>query len=296
MTAPRQVLPGTIYLLTRRCSERRFFLRPSDETTAIFLYLLAVAARLYDIEVHAFCVMSNHWHLVVTDRDARLPAFVQYLDSLVARAVNVSIGHRENFWGSSYSAVVLESPEDVLAKCAYVLANPVAAGLVCSGREWPGLWSAPGRIGANPFVARRPTTFFRSEGPMPATAELALVTPRGFASADQFRELLAAALAQLEKQARRDVSAAGRDFLGASRVKAQKPWARPTTREPQRNLDPRVAAQDKWKRIEALARLTEFRDAYREAWAKWRAGVRDALFPPGTYLLRVSHAALCAPA
>jgi putative transposase len=46
MTAARRVLPGQTYLVTRRCSERRFFLRPSTVTNAIFLYALAVAARL----------------------------------------------------------------------------------------------------------------------------------------------------------------------------------------------------------------------------------------------------------
>lgn len=60
VTAPRQILPGTTYMVTRRCSERRFFLRPSALTTAIFRYLLAVAASRYNVLVHAYCVMSNH--------------------------------------------------------------------------------------------------------------------------------------------------------------------------------------------------------------------------------------------
>jgi hypothetical protein len=59
VTAPRQVLPGTTYLVTRRCSERRLFLRPSERVNAIFLYVLAVAAQKYGIDVHAFCVLSN---------------------------------------------------------------------------------------------------------------------------------------------------------------------------------------------------------------------------------------------
>jgi len=92
VTAPRQILPGTVYLITRRCSERRLFLRPSALTDAIFLYVLAVAARLHRVEVHALCVLSNHYHVLVTDREARLPAFMQYLDSLVARAINASLG------------------------------------------------------------------------------------------------------------------------------------------------------------------------------------------------------------
>ena len=49
MTAPRQVLPGTTYLVSHRCSERRFFLRPSRLGNDVFRYLLAVAAQRYGI-------------------------------------------------------------------------------------------------------------------------------------------------------------------------------------------------------------------------------------------------------
>jgi hypothetical protein len=59
MTAPRQILPGKTHLVTRRCSERRFFLRPSKETNEIVRYLLAVLSQRYGIALHAFCVMSD---------------------------------------------------------------------------------------------------------------------------------------------------------------------------------------------------------------------------------------------
>jgi REP element-mobilizing transposase RayT len=121
------------------CSERRFFLRPSRTINDIFLYVLALAASRHGVLVHAFCVLSNHAHLVVTDPRGRLPAFMQYLDSLVAGSVNASLGRFEAFWATdgSYSAVEPLDADDVLAKTAYVLANPVAAGLVRRGPEWP---------------------------------------------------------------------------------------------------------------------------------------------------------------
>ena len=143
MTAPRQVLPGTVYLVTRRCSERRFFLRPCELTNSIFLYVLAVAGHRYGIDVHAFCVLSNHYHLVVTDTCAQLPAFMQYLDSLVARATNASLGRWEGFWSAeaSYSAVSQGDAADIVGKVAYALANPVAAGL---GRGARMAWAVDG--------------------------------------------------------------------------------------------------------------------------------------------------------
>src|SRR6266498_3729775 len=166
MTPPRRVLPGNTSLVTRRCSERRFFVRPCRVRNELFLYVLAVAARRHGVLVHAFCVLSNHCHLVVTDQNGCLPAFMQYLDSLVARAVNASLGRFEGFWSSdaSYSAVEPLDSGDVVAKTAYVLANPVAAGLVRRGSEWPGLWTAPAEVGCATLVAPRPKRFFNQAG------------------------------------------------------------------------------------------------------------------------------------
>jgi len=295
MTAPRQVLPGTTYLVTRRTFQRQFLLRPSPITNAVFLYVLSVAARRFGVQVHAFCVLSNHFHLVVTDPDARLPAFEQYLDALVARALNASLGRWESFWApSSYSAVALASPADVLDKIAYVLANPVAAGLVRSGSEWPGLWSAPEAIGAGAFAAPRPTTFFRPNGYMPETAQLELMVPAGFESRAHFLDGLRQALHALEEKARRELASRGRGFLGRRRLLAQEPSRRPASGEPRRNTSPRVAARDRWKRIEALSRLAAFLAEYREAWRALRAGARDVVFPAGTYGLRVTLGVRCA--
>jgi len=289
MTAPRQVLPGTTYLVTRRCSQRQFLLRPSKLANDTFLYILALAASRYGIRIHAFCVLSNHYHLVLTDPHARLPAFGQFLDSLVARAMNASLGRWEAFWApSSYSAVALATPQDILDKAAYVLANPVAAGLVRSAREWPGLWSPPDRVGSV-IHARRPEHFFDPKGLLPRSMALELTAPPGFSSAEDFRRELTAALAEREATERQ-----GRSFLGVAGIRAQRPTGRPATGEPRRGLNPRVAACDKWKRVEMLGRLAGFLNSYREAWAARRAGKVRVTFPAGTYLLRVLHGVPCA--
>src|SRR5512137_1686654 len=166
MTAPRQILPGATYLITRRCFGRMFLLRPSPLVNAVFEYALAVKAKAYGIQLHAYCVLSNHWHCVLTDPHGRLPEFQRDLGSTVARALNAGHGRWESFWApGSYSAVALQSAEDVLDKMAYVLANPVVAGLVRRGAEWPGLWSAPSRIGARARLVKRPDHYFRKDGP-----------------------------------------------------------------------------------------------------------------------------------
>lgn len=291
MTPPRRVLPGTTVFVTRRCSERRFFLRPSRPTNEIGLYVLALAAQRYRIHVHAFCVLSNHLHLVVTDVDGRLPAFMQYFTSLVARAVNASLGRFEGLWasGCSYSSVEPLAPSDVLAKIAYVLANPVAAGLVKRGSDWPGLWTAPEQIGTTKLTVRKPKTFFDPKGYLPETVELELTVPPCFTSADDFRAQLSAAVRELEEEHHRRLASQGRHFLGSARVCAQNPRASPRPGEPRFGLKPRVAARDKWRRIEGLFRLKSFEQDYRTSRASWCAGIRDVVFPAGTYLMRIMY-------
>lgn len=296
MTAPRQVLEGATYLVTRRCSERRFFLRPSKKTTAMFQFLLAAIAERYGILIHAFCVLSNHYHLVITDPAARLPEFHRDLDALVARAFNLWLGRGEALWDpDSYSAVRLEGPRAILEKIVYVLANPVAAGLVRRGAEWPGLWSDPAQIGRAALEIGRPTAFFRANGPLPATARLQVVPPPGFEASELVRTL-PRLLAQAEDAAAAELAKEGRSFVGARLVLAQSPHARPASSEPRNRLNPTIACRNKWRLLEALVRLKQFRCAYREALQAWRGGLRDALFPPGTWLMRVQHRVRCASA
>jgi REP element-mobilizing transposase RayT len=293
MTAPRQVLPGTTYLVTRRCAQRQFLLKPSRTGNEVFLYILALAAQRYGIKVHAFCVLSNHYHLVLSDPAAQLPAFQQFLNGLVARAFNAFLRHEESFWGpSSFSAVALMAPRDVVDKTAYTLANPVAAGLVRPARQWPGLWSSLDVDGADELRVPRPKHFFDPQGTLPESVTLRLTTPPGFPTAEAFREQVEVALKEREAAA---VRRAPR-VLGPARVLAQKPSTRPRSKDLLRQLSPRVAARDKWKRIEALGNLLSFLDSYRRALGAWREGKYGVLFPAGTYLMRVMHGVACAGA
>ena len=156
MTLPRQILPGTTYFVTRRCSEQRFFLNPSPKTNAIFAFCLAWAAKVYGIQLHAFCVMSNHWHAVLTDPYGRLPQFMEHVHKYVAKCLNLSLMRQESLWSShGYSAVVLPTEVEVLDKMVYTLGNPVKAGLVQKARDWPGLSSAC-RVYRCGYFASRP--------------------------------------------------------------------------------------------------------------------------------------------
>src|SRR5262249_39081949 len=84
MSQPRHILPGATYLITRRILRRHFLLRPDSAINQILLYVLAVSADLYGIQVHAFCAMSTHYHLVATDVQGVLPHFLRDFHRIVS--------------------------------------------------------------------------------------------------------------------------------------------------------------------------------------------------------------------
>lgn len=165
-------------MVTRRCSERRMFLRPDHRVTQAFEYVLARALDKYGIELHAYVVMSNHYHLVLTDVRGELPDFQRSLNGLVARAINCLLGRWESFWDPhSYNAVELLGQKDVQEKMAYTLLNPVRAGLVGKATQWGGATSAGLGFGHCKVISR-PDFFFSEK--MPETVKLRLTAPPGY--------------------------------------------------------------------------------------------------------------------
>ena len=295
MSAPRPVIPGRTYLLTRRCFGRMFLLRPSIKTTQIFKFCLAVASQRTGVQLHAFCALSNHYHLVATDPRGTLPEFMHWLNEYVAKCVNAEIGRWESFWApGSYSSVGLADDEDVVGKLAYVYANPVDAGLVRTLRDWPGARSLPEQMDGSEEVISRPTGFFRENGTVPASATLKLVPPPAFIGIElEFIPSLSSRVAVRESELRRTARREGRSFLGARRVRSQSPFAYPASFETRRGLNPRLAARDKWRRIETIRRLKGFLQAYRVAWTRFANGDWSVMFPCGTYGMRVRYGVRC---
>jgi hypothetical protein len=270
-------------------------LKPSRLTNQIVEYCLALAAMRTGVLIHAVCVMSNHWHGVVTDPFARLPEFLERFHRLVARAQNASLGRCENFWASDKPSVVrLVSDEDILEKMAYTLANPTAAGLVRSPGGWPGVISR--RVTGQRKIAM-PPVFFDSNGPLPESVRLEITRPPVYPhlSLSQLARELQQVVQRHVRNARLVLAQAGLAFLGAAAVLRQSFAEAPATVEPRRNLKPRIAAQNMAKRTDAIRHLKAFLAEYRAAWQAWRAGQRNQRFPAGTYALRVHARVACRP-
>lgn len=291
VTAPRQILPGRTYLLSRRCTQRQYLLRPGRTTNQVLAYCLALAASQTGIVIHAVCAMSNHWHGVVSDPDARLPEFTERFHRLVAKAMNTVLHRWENFWSSEKTSMVhLVSDQDVLEKMAYVIANPVSAGLVQLPEEWTGVCTSYAVSECR--MISMPAVFFDPAGHLPKVVPLRVERPKIFSdlSDEQLSARLRDAITSIVRRATRSSAS-----TLSSESAIDPDDSKPRTRAAHFNLNPRIAAKNPASRLDAITKLRDFVRSYREAWSRWKQGVRDVLFPAGTYYLRIHASVPCAP-
>ena len=297
MSRPREVLPGRTYLITRRCTQRQFLMRPDAATNEAFVYCLAVAAERHGIEVLFTIAMSNHHHTGIFDPNGEYPAFLEYFHKLFAKCQNALRGRWENFWSSEQTSVVrLLDAEDVLNKLVYAACNPVEAALVELALQWPGVSSLRPMLSGINLTAKRPAHFFRADGTMPDVVTLQFVRPVEFRqlSYREWIDLIVERVKRREKELRFERAKMGRAILGVRAVLQQRWSSRPRSGEVRRGVCPRLGAINKWRRREALLTNKSFLVAYYEARSALLSGIRAALFPCGTYWLKRFAKVTCA--
>jgi putative transposase len=286
MSLPRQVLPGTFYMLTRRCTQRQYLLRPDEVTNETFSYCLGEAAQRHGIDIVLPSALSNHHHTVLFDRTGTINEFTEQFHKMTAKAVNAHRGRWENLWSSEPPCLVrLTDRNDVLDKLVYAATNPVKDGLVERVHHWPGVNGMSALLNRRAITARRPRHFFRADGKMPEQVVLELVIPPELGDPDEVRRELRERVAAAEAAFAKERQRTGRRVLGRRAILRQSWRDRPTSVEPRRGLRPRVAARSRWSRVAALQGCKEFLRDYRIARADWLAG-GNTPFPVGTYWLR----------
>ena len=266
-----------------------FRLNPSKRVNQAFLYLLGFCAQRYGIDLFALTMMSNHYHLVARDNDALYPNFLRDFNALRARCINAAFGDADTFWsGSQPSLVRLGDAESVLERIVYTLTNPVKHPLVSRAIAWPGVTSLSAMLDDRPITVARPAWFFADKEindrmPLPETVTLRFVRPPGFEHLThaQWRDLLLSKIRDVEaaaEQARRGKGG----VIGVAAIRKQRRHASPTSVHKLGGLNPRVAAADKWRRIERIQSNRRFVQMHAEARIACQQG-RLATFPAGTW-------------
>jgi putative transposase len=286
MSAPRQIVPGKVWFLTRRCTQRQFLLRPSKAINNAYLYCLIEAAQEYGIVILMSQMMSNHAHTVFYDPHGLVVEFMHRLHSLLARCVNVHRGRCENMWSSQQPSLVeLADVDAVVDRLIYTATNPVKDGLVERVHHWPGPKTVHAFLKRRRLKAHRPPFLFRANGPMPEYVETTFEIPEHLGARAEIVERVRIGIAQVEEKCARDRAQTQRQVVGRRRVLLQSWSDSPNSYEPRRGIRPRVAARCKWARLQAQQRNKDFESRYREARELWLAG-KPSVFPEGTYWLR----------
>jgi putative transposase len=105
-----------------------------------FLAILATVVERYRVECHAYCLMSNHYHLVLRTQKANLSSAIQYLNGVYAQWWNTRHRRVGHVLQGRFKAQLIQREGYFLEACRYVVLNPVRAGLVTHVEDWR--WSS----------------------------------------------------------------------------------------------------------------------------------------------------------
>lgn len=131
--------PGALYHVTSR-GERRADIFLADEDRLVWLSLLAEACKRFQFVVHAYCLMGNHYHLVVTTTAGRLAQGMRFLNATYSQYFNRKhrlVGH---VFQGRYKAILCQRETYLQELARYVVLNPVRAGWVLHPLDWA--WSS----------------------------------------------------------------------------------------------------------------------------------------------------------
>lgn len=137
---PRPDLPGVPQHVVQRGNDRQAcFFQPNDYLT--YLTLLYEASQRHGCAIHAYVLMTNHVHLLVTPGEARaVSCMMQMLGRNYVAHVNVRYRRTGTLWEGRYKSCLVDSENYVLACYRYIELNPVRAGMVGTAEEYR--WSS----------------------------------------------------------------------------------------------------------------------------------------------------------
>jgi REP element-mobilizing transposase RayT len=140
MSRPLRIeFEGALYHVTSR-GDRRERIFEDDQDRTGFLDLLGRVAVDFNWVVHAYCLMSNHYHLLLETPDGNLGKGMRQLNGVYTQDSNRRHGRVGHLFQGRYKAILVDADSYLMELSRYVVLNPVRAGMVGSARDWP--WSS----------------------------------------------------------------------------------------------------------------------------------------------------------
>jgi REP element-mobilizing transposase RayT len=135
----RLEFPGATYHVTSR-GDRREAIYRDDADRSVQLQIITAALARFDARVLAYCLMGNHYHLVLHTRQANLSRLMRQINGVYTQAFNRRHGLVGHLFQGRFKAILVDRDAYLMSLCRYVERNPVAAGLVWAPGEWA--WSS----------------------------------------------------------------------------------------------------------------------------------------------------------
>jgi len=112
----------------------------NEKDFEIFLSLLQEAVELWNIRVSAYCLMSNHYHILLQTPQGNLNRFMRHLNGVYTQRYNRLHGYDGQLFRGRYKAILVAEDSYLLELVRYIHRNPLRAGLVASLNNYP--WSS----------------------------------------------------------------------------------------------------------------------------------------------------------
>ena len=129
----RLEFPGALYHITSRGNARQEIFLSDDDRTS-FLNLLGREVKQQRWNCYAYCLMSNHYHIVIETPEGNLVLGMRRLNGAYSQEFNRRHGRVGHLFQGRYKSIIVDRESYLLELCRYVVLNPVRAGIV----EQPG--------------------------------------------------------------------------------------------------------------------------------------------------------------
>jgi len=133
--------PGAVYHITSRGNEKKPVYKDEADREN-FLSTLHQVNKRYNWLCHAYCLMDNHFHLVIETPEGNLSLGMRQLNGVYTQKFNKRHGRVGHLFQGRYKAILIQKDSHLLEVCRYVVVNPVRARLVEDPGQWR--WSSYG--------------------------------------------------------------------------------------------------------------------------------------------------------
>ena len=140
MSRPLRIeFDGALYHVTTR-GDRREAIYEDDTDREQFLGVLGEVAECFNWHCHAYCLMSNHYHVVIGTPDGNLSKGMRQLNGVYTQWSNRRHRRTGHLFQGRFKAILVDADSYLLELTRYVVLNPVRAGMVRQARDWK--WSS----------------------------------------------------------------------------------------------------------------------------------------------------------